>query len=162
MMNKNKNKNNTMELKAKIGTVIGPGAVFDGNFDTPESVRVDGTVNGNCNCKELLIVGVEGKIKGDITSQNVIISGKVEGDIVASGKLELLSTGKLVGNITARSLVVDEDACFDGRCTMTTTADTTSSIYDKDKNSSDKNKSEDTSAETDNKDSKDNNYKKRY
>ena len=162
MMNKNKNKNNTMELKAKIGTVIGPGAVFDGNFDTPESVRVDGTVNGNCNCKELLIVGVEGKIKGDITSQNVIISGKVEGDIVASGKLELLSTGKLVANTTARSLVVDEDACFDGRCTMTTTADTTSSIYDKDKNSSDKNKSEDTSAETDNKDSKDNNYKKRY
>ena len=119
MMNKNKNKNNAMELKAKIGTVIGPGAVFDGNFQTPESVRVDGTINGNCNCKELLIVGVEGKINGDITSQNVIISGKVEGDIAASGKLELLSTGKLVGNIIARSLVVDEDACFDGRCTMT-------------------------------------------
>ena len=120
MMNKNKKKNNAMELKAKIGTVIGPGAVFDGNFQTPESVRVDGTINGNCNCKELLIVGVEGKINGDITSQNVIISGKVEGDIAASGKLELLSTGKLSGNITARSLVIDEDAFFDGRCAMVT------------------------------------------
>ncbi len=154
MMNKNKNKNNAMELKAKIGTVIGPGAVFDGNFQTPESVRVDGTINGNCNCKELLIVGVEGKINGDITSQNVIISGKVEGDIVASGKLELLSTGKLVGNITARSLVVDEDACFDGRCTMTTAAatDTKSSIYDKDNNKDkDKNKPNEAPVETDNK-----------
>ncbi|MDE7019363.1 MAG: polymer-forming cytoskeletal protein, partial [Lachnospiraceae bacterium] len=152
MMNKNKNKNNAMELKAKIGTVIGPGAVFDGNFQTPESVRVDGTINGNCNCKELLIVGVEGKINGDITSQNVIISGKVEGDIVASGKLELLSTGKLVGNITARSLVVDEDACFDGRCTMTTAAanDTNSSIYDKDNNKDkDKNKPNEAPVETD-------------
>lgn len=155
----NKNKNNSMELKAKIGTVIGPGSVFDGNFDAPESVRVDGTINGNCNCKELLIVGVEGKIKGDITSQNVIISGKVEGDIVASGKLELLSTGKLVGNITARSLVVDEDACFDGRCTMTTTTTTTTSdsatsFYDKDKNKDkdkDKNKSDETSTEADKK-----------
>lgn len=140
MMNRNKNKNNSMELKAKIGTVIGPGAIFDGHFETPESVRVDGTINGNCNCKELLIVGVEGKINGDITSQNVIISGKVEGDIIANGKLELLSTGKLLGNITARSLVVDEDACFDGRCTMTTGAmENATSMFDKDK-SKDKNK----------------------
>lgn len=151
-MNRNKNKNNSMELKAKIGTVIGLGAVFDGHLDTPESVRVDGTINGNCNCKELLIVGVEGKINGDITSQNVIISGKVEGDIIANGKLELLSTGKLVGNITARSLVVDEDACFDGRCTMTTGTDnnSTTSIFDKDKNK-DKNNQSDTSAESDTK-----------
>lgn len=152
MMNRNKNKNNT-ELKAKIGTVIGPGAVFDGHFETPESVRVDGTINGNCTCKELLIVGVEGKIKGDITSQNVIISGNVEGDIVAHGKLELLSTGKLLGNITARSLVVDEDACFDGRCTMTTSAvDNAASMFDKDKDKSkDKNIQNNVSAESETK-----------
>lgn len=115
-----KNKNAGADAKAKIGTLIGKGAVFDGNLSAPETVRVDGTLNGNCNCKELLIVGVDGKINGDITTQNIIISGKVDGDIEAKGKLELLSTGKLVGNITARSLVIDEDASFDGRCTMTT------------------------------------------
>lgn len=120
MMSKNKNKNSAIDARAKVGTLIGKGAVFDGNLSAPETVRVDGTLNGNCTCKEVLIVGVEGKINGDITSQNVIISGKVEGDIEAHGKLELLSTAKLVGNITARSLVIDEDACFDGRCTMTT------------------------------------------
>ncbi len=115
-----KNKNTGADARAKVGTLIGKGAVFDGNLSAPETVRIDGTLNGNCNCKELLIVGVDGKINGDIISQNVIISGKVDGDIEAKGKLELLSTGKLVGNITARSLVVDEDASFDGRCTMTT------------------------------------------
>lgn len=117
-----KNKNAATDARAKVGTLIGPGAVFDGNLTAPETVRVDGTVNGNCNCKGLLIVGVEGKINGDIMSQNVIISGKVDGDIVAHGKLELLSTGKLIGNITAKSLVIDEDACFEGRCTMTVNA----------------------------------------
>lgn len=127
-----KNKNAGADARAKVGTLIGKGAVFDGNLSAPETVRVDGTLNGNCDCKELLIVGVDGKIKGDITTQNIIISGKVDGDIEAKGKLELLSTGKLVGNITARSLVIDEDASFDGRCTMTTnnvgtnTADTKS------------------------------------
>ena len=120
MMGKNKNKNSGTDARAKVGTLIGKGAVFDGNLSAPETVRIDGTVNGNCTCKEVLIVGVDGKINGDIFSQNVIISGRVDGDIEAKGKLELLSTGKLIGNITARSLVVDEDACFDGRCTMTT------------------------------------------
>ena len=119
MMSKNRNKNAGMDTRAKIGTLIGKGAVFDGNLTAPEAIRLDGTLNGNCECKDLLIVGVDGMIKGDIVTENMIIAGRVEGDIVAHGKLELYSTGKLLGNITAKSLVVDEDACFDGRCTMT-------------------------------------------
>lgn len=115
-----KNKNSAVDAKAKIGTLIGRGAVFDGNLSAPEAVRVDGTINGNCDCKELLIIGVEGKIFGDITARQMVIAGVVQGDIVANGKLELLSTGKVTGNITAKSLVIDEDACFDGRCVMTT------------------------------------------
>ncbi|MCM1252751.1 MAG: polymer-forming cytoskeletal protein [Clostridium sp.] len=133
-----KNKNTAADARAKVGTLIGKGAVFDGNLEAPETIRVDGTVNGNCNCKAMFIVGVEGKINGDITAQNVVISGKVDGDIIAHGKLELLSTAKLVGNITARSLVVDEDASFDGRCTMTNAADDASgSKFGKDKTSQD-------------------------
>lgn len=120
MMGKNKNLNSGTDTRAKVGTLIGKGAVFDGNLSAPETLRIDGTVNGNCECKELLILGADGQINGDITAQNVIISGKVAGDIFVQAKLELLSTGKISGNITARSLVIDEDAFFDGRCTMTT------------------------------------------
>lgn len=105
---------------AKIGTIIGPGAVFKGDISAPEAIRIDGTLTGNCDCKANLILGTEGQIKGNIKAQNVILSGKVVGDVAASGKLELLSTGKLSGNITARSLVIDEDAFFDGRCAMVT------------------------------------------
>ena len=68
MMGKNKNKNSAGDARAKVSTIIGKGAVFDGNLTAPETVRVDGTVNGNCNCKEVLIVGVDGVIKGDIIS----------------------------------------------------------------------------------------------
>lgn len=124
MMGKNKNTNSGADARIKVGTLIGKGAIFDGNVSAPETVRIDGTLNGNCDCKEQLILGADGQIKGDITAQNVIISGKVEGDIFVHGKLELLSTGKIAGNITARSLVIDEDACFDGRCTMTTNSST--------------------------------------
>lgn len=108
------------ETQTKIGTIVGPGAVFDGNLTAPETIRLDGTINGNLSCEKNLILGPEGCIKGNITAQNVVISGKVEGDIVVRGKIELYSTGRVSGNITARSLVIDEDAYFDGRCNMTT------------------------------------------
>lgn len=134
-MKRNKNANSMADARTKVGTLIGKGAVVDGNVNAPETVRLDGTLNGNCDCKENLIIGVEGCIKGDITAQNVLVSGSVEGDIYADGKIELLATGKIVGNITAKSLVIDENACFDGRCSMTTTPDANSVSRKADKGS---------------------------
>lgn len=123
MIGKNKSAAPVAETQAKIGTIIGPGAVFDGNLTAPETIRVDGMINGNCVCDKNLILGQDGQIEGNITAQNVVISGKVNGDIVVRGKLELFSTGRVSGNITARSLVIDEDAYFDGRCNMTSGGD---------------------------------------
>ena len=102
-----------------VSTLIGEDVVFEGNVSAPESIRVDGTLNGNCECKEQLIVGSSGSIKGDVNARSVRISGKVEGNVYADGQIELLSTGVIEGNISAKSIVIDEGACFDGRCTMT-------------------------------------------
>lgn len=118
MIGKAKITENT-QVQEKIGTLIGQGTVFTGDLIVQDTIRVDGTINGNCNCKGTLILGEEGKITGNITATNVFISGQVKGDIVSAGKLEVLSTGRVTGDITARKLVVDEDAYFDGRCTMT-------------------------------------------
>lgn len=114
-----KSKNVTTGTQTKMGTILGPGTVFNGDFTAPDMVRIDGTVNGNCTCDNNLIVGQEGIINGDLSADNVIISGKVTGNISAKGKLELYSTGKITGDVTARSLVIDENAYFEGRCTMT-------------------------------------------
>ena len=110
------------ETPGKISTIIGPGAVFNGNLIAPETIRIDGTVNGNCSCDQSLILGSEGRIKGNITAQNVMISGRVDGDLIVHEKLEVLSSGKVIGNVTTKSLIVDDGGCFDGRCTMTAPA----------------------------------------
>ena len=115
------------ETHSKVNTLIGEGTIFDGNLTASDTIRIDGTVNGNCSCDQTLIVGASGHIIGNIISQNVILSGRVEGDILTNGKLEFLPTGKLVGNINTNVLVVDEGAYFDGRCTMS--SDTPSNSY---------------------------------
>ncbi len=118
MLGKAKSSAYAEEPRTTVGTLIGEGAVFNGNLTAPETVRVDGIINGDCTCEKKLILGVEGQIKGNIKAQSALISGKVDGDITVDGKMELLSTGRVVGDVTARSLVIDEDAFFDGRCTM--------------------------------------------
>lgn len=120
MLGKNKTTGSSVESRTKVGTLIGEGAVFDGDLTAPETVRVDGAINGNCTCEKELIIGAEGQIKGNVSAQNVIISGQVTGDLTVHGKLELLSSGRIIGDIAARALVIDEDAHFDGRCTMIT------------------------------------------
>lgn len=145
MMGKNKNSGSMADARMKVGTLIGKGAVIEGNITAPETVRLDGILNGNCECKENLIIGTDGQVNGDITAKNVLISGKVEGDIFANGKIELLSTGKILGNITAKSLVIDENACFDGRCSMTTAPGTDSA-----KGKTGKGSQNETSSENDN------------
>ena len=147
MLGKSKNETYTDDARTKVGTVIGAGTVFDGDMSSPEAVRIDGVINGNCTCDKKLILSADGQVKGNISAQSVIISGKVDGDIVVSGKLELLSTGKIAGNITASSIVIDEGACFDGRCTMTSALSqqpllTGSVVSDESKEKEDKNESD--------------------
>ena len=143
MLGKSKNETYADDVKTKIGTMIGVGTVFDGDLSSPEAVRIDGIINGNCTCEKKLILSAEGQVKGNISAQSVMISGKVDGDIVVSGKLELLSTGKIAGNITAASIVIDEGARFDGRCTMTASINEGSSNFSAD--SSDKKEDENSS-----------------
>lgn len=120
MLGKTKNTASaTTDTPGKISTIIGPGTVFDGNLTSSETIRIDGTINGNCNCQQKLIVGTDGTIKGNIDSQSLMVSGKIDGDVFVQGKLELLSTGNIHGNITTKSLIVDEGGCFDGKCIMT-------------------------------------------
>lgn len=145
MLGKSKNDAYADDAKTKIGTMIGVGTVFDGDLSSPEAVRIDGIINGNCTCEKKLILSADGQVKGNISAQSVMISGKVDGDIVVSGKLELLSTGKIAGNITAASIVIDEGARFDGRCTMTASINEKSSNFSAD--SSDKKEDENSSGD---------------
>ena len=54
MFGKSKEASYGTETKAKISTIIGEGAVFDGNLSAPDSMRIDGTIKGNCRCEKEL------------------------------------------------------------------------------------------------------------
>ena len=107
-------KNNAVE----ITTIIGRGAVCDGDFSACDSARVDGKVNGSVKVDGSLVLGASACIEGDVTARAVTIGGEVYGDVMAPEKAELTGTAKVIGDITTAVIVIDEKAIFQGKCNM--------------------------------------------
>lgn len=100
-------------------TYIGESVQIDGRFVARKSIRIDGAINGNIepidkNEKTTVAIGDLGVVRGDIKSYRVIVSGKVFGNIYADEQVSLSSTAKVDGNITYRSISVEEGAVVTG------------------------------------------------
>ena len=114
-------KRTTSDLGAvKINSIIGTDTVFEGTISTKETTRIDGIVKGEIKSEGTLVIGNSGKVVGNVHAANIVIAGSVEGDLYATGKIEVSSTSKIRGDINTKSLIIDEDALFEGKCTMNT------------------------------------------
>jgi len=102
----------------RITTIIGRDAECNGDFSTGGSVRIDGTINGNINASETVILGATGVVNGDIVAKVAIIGGEIIGSINAPEKTELTSTARVIGDINTKTIVIDENAIFQGSCNM--------------------------------------------
>lgn len=104
--------------EVKINTLLGMGTELNGDFSAQGSVRIDGKIDGNVTVTGSLILGAGGTISGNVTANAVLIGGEVLGNIQATEKAELTSTGRVLGDIATRVIVIDENAVFQGRCNM--------------------------------------------
>ncbi len=108
------NKNKENEVKA----FLGKGTEFDGKLMFDGSVRIDGDFKGEILGGGTLIVGESANIEADIAVDNLLVGGKVQGNIETKKKVEILSTGRLMGNVKTGIFVVQEGAIFEGDCQM--------------------------------------------
>jgi len=95
------------------GTVMAGEAVFKG------MLRVDGNLTGRITSDDgTLLVGTNGQVDANIKVSVATIHGTVNGDIVATKRLELGRSAKVVGNVQTPALVIEQGAIFEGSCRM--------------------------------------------
>ncbi|MEX2459865.1 MAG: polymer-forming cytoskeletal protein [Paenibacillaceae bacterium] len=99
-------------------TLVGEGSQFEGRIKSEASLRIEGMVTGDMECTGDVTVGEHGVVKSNITARNIVIAGSVHGNIMTKGTLKITSTGKLHGNTTAASLMIDEGGIFQGTSKM--------------------------------------------
>ena len=103
---------------ATVDTLIGNRTAFEGNLISQIDLRVDGGIKGKVECQGDVVVGKEGKIEANIIANNVTIAGEVIGNITARNRLEIISGGKVHGDVETSSLIVADGAIFEGFCHM--------------------------------------------
>ncbi len=103
----------------KIETVIGPNTNFRGQLVSDGSIRIDGVCeDGVIETVGNIIVSPQAKVAAELIAENVSVSGSVTGKITASGRLEILSTGKVWGDVDVGSFLLDEEGYFRGNLVM--------------------------------------------
>jgi cytoskeletal protein CcmA (bactofilin family) len=95
-------------------SVISAGLRVIGNLESDEDVEVRGVVEGDITSRSLT-VSTGAKVKGAITADAVNISGTVNGEVTAD-RVTISKTGDMTGDVTYKTLSIDEGAAFDGQC----------------------------------------------
>ncbi|MCK4470528.1 MAG: polymer-forming cytoskeletal protein [Anaerolineae bacterium] len=102
---------------SKIETIIGPNVHFRGDIQSDGGVRIDGVFEGTIDITGNLVILEGAKIIADIKANNVSISGAVKGNITGN-RVEILETGRVWGDLTINSLLLNEGAYLRGQTTM--------------------------------------------
>jgi cytoskeletal protein CcmA (bactofilin family) len=100
-------------------TILTPDVEIKGTIKFDKVMKVDGKFEGEMVTNEgELIVGKTGAVKANVKVKNASIEGKLDGNIVATEKVELKHNAQLLGDLQARTLVIEEGVVFVGQCNV--------------------------------------------
>ena len=102
----------------QVISIIGAGMKIVGDCDTDGAVRIEGVVQGNIRAGKAVVVGKDGRVEGDIFTQDAVISGTVKGTVRAESRLEVQSTSRIDGEVLAGRMQLEEGALLNGTIQM--------------------------------------------
>ena len=106
----------TGSLPARSAASIGQGIRIKGEITGSEDLTVDGPVEGKLQLTNgSLTVGPNGTVKADITAREVIVRGRVEGKILGRDRVQLSSTGHVIGEVQTQRLAIEDGAVLRGK-----------------------------------------------
>jgi cytoskeletal protein CcmA (bactofilin family) len=100
-----------------IESTIGPNTHIKGDLQGDGGLRIDGIVEGTIELTGNLVVTESAKVRAEIKANNISVAGAIQGNVTAT-RIEILDTGRVWGDLTVKSLLVNEGAYFRGQTFM--------------------------------------------
>jgi cytoskeletal protein CcmA (bactofilin family) len=105
--------------EGRLSGFVGHGTTLTGETEFHAMLRVDGHLIGTVSSQSgTLIIGTNGQVDANISVAAAMINGAVNGDVVATEKLQLGRTARVIGNIQSPRLIIEEGAILEGGCSM--------------------------------------------
>ena len=102
-------------VSASGSATIGKAVMVKGQIYSREDLVIDGEVEGTVELQEhRLTVGPNGKVQASVKAREIIVLGAIQGNVDASDKIDIRKDAKLVGDIKAARIVIEDGAYFKG------------------------------------------------
>lgn len=105
---------NASAASVTLLSIVGEDAKLEGKFEIADSIQIECEVGGELAVGGKLVIGEKGVVRANVRTVDAIIMGQYEGDMVATGNVEIASTGRVGGNIETDSLVIAKGGFFNG------------------------------------------------
>jgi cytoskeletal protein CcmA (bactofilin family) len=100
-----------------IESTIGANTHIKGDIQGDGGLRIDGVIEGTIEITGNLVITESAKVRAEIKANNVSIAGAVQGNVVAN-RVEIADTGRVWGDMTIKSLLINEGAYLRGQTFM--------------------------------------------
>ncbi len=99
-------------------SIIGPGMTVVGDCTSDGTIHIEGRVEGSVRAGKAVVIGKEGVVDGDVSTQDAVVSGTVTGTLVAASRLEIQATARIEGEVRAKRMQLEEGAVLNGTVRM--------------------------------------------
>ncbi len=95
---------------------------IEGKIWGSHPIWIDGEVQGTIDSASEVIIGEPAKVDAVIRASTIKIFGFVEGELFASKRIEIMSMGRVQGNVTNLTgcLVIHDGGIIEGKCSTAT------------------------------------------
>src|ERR1700719_1521666 len=106
----------SLPVSARAAACISQGIRIKGEITGKEDLFVDGTVEGKLDFGNASVtIGPNGKVKADISAREVIVRGQVDGKIEGTEKVQLWTSGRVIGEVRTERLAIEDGALLRGK-----------------------------------------------
>jgi cytoskeletal protein CcmA (bactofilin family) len=109
-------------MKKSASTLNGfldQGCSIKGDIVFADLLRVHGRVEGTISSEHELLVGEGGEVDGEVVVGRLIVAGTVRGTVRVKERVVIHGKGRLLAEVFASTLVVDEGGVLEGAVHMT-------------------------------------------
>lgn len=87
-----------------------------GSVDCVEDVLIEGRIHGHIwNENHVVTIGADATVTGDIVARQITVRGAVEGTLMATGRVDIMDEGRVVGRVLSQKLVLADGGLFQGK-----------------------------------------------
>ncbi|MDD5558556.1 polymer-forming cytoskeletal protein [Candidatus Methylomirabilis sp.] len=94
--------------------VVGEKIQIRGDLTGEGDVQLMGGFHGTIDLVGTVVIGESAQVEADIAATNIRVGGHVKGNLIASGRVDLLPTGSVTGNVKTGSIAAAEGASLHG------------------------------------------------